>query len=149
MAYRPTCIVAAIWQTTIVMKASARAKSQPRCCARTRNDGFISLLAWRQRIQSRDGFKNFNDFVIARQRRHKFLLLLSHQRRRLDSNDFFVLFVKSAIFESIANALPEDLGEFLRCARRQVLERSSPPKNPRHRHEPALYAGAHEGFDFR
>ena len=109
----------------------------------------LSLLAWRKRIYSRDGFKNLNDLVIPRQRRNKFLLFLRHQRRRIDSNNFFVLFVKLAIFESIANGLPEDIGEFVRCAGRQKLESSDAPKSPRHGHESALYAGAHEGFDFR
>src|SRR4030095_3877738 len=100
-------------------------------------------------IYSRDGFKNLNDLVIPRQRRNKFLLFLPHQRRRIDSNNFFILFVKLAIFESIANGLPEDLGEFVRRARRQILERSDAPKGPRHGHETALYVGAHEGFDVR
>jgi hypothetical protein len=36
----------------------------------------ISLLARRKGIYSRDGFKNLDDFVIPRQRRNKFLLLL-------------------------------------------------------------------------
>ena len=80
--------------------------------APARNDGSFHLLAWRKGIYSRDGFKNLDDLVIPRQRRNKFLLFLPHQRRRIDSNDFFVLFVKLAIFESIANGLPEDLGEF-------------------------------------
>ena len=73
----------------------------------------ISLLAWRKGIHSRDNFENLNHLVVPRQRRNKFLLLLPHQRRRIDSDDFFILFVKLAIFESIANGLPEDLGEFV------------------------------------
>src|SRR4029077_2587320 len=44
---------------------------------------------------------------------------------------------------------PEDLGEFLRCARRQILERSDAPKSPHHGHESALHTGEHERFDVR
>src|SRR5688572_3744121 len=96
------------------------------------------LLARRKGIYSRDGFENLDDLIIPRQRRDTFLLLLPHQRRRIDANNFFILFVKLAIFERIANRLPEDLGEFVRRARRQILERSDAPKSPRHGHEPAL-----------
>src|SRR4029453_7863130 len=69
---------------------------------------FEALPAWRKGIHSRDNFKNLNHLVVPRQRRNKFLLLLPDQRRRIDSDDFFILFVKLAIFESIANGLPED-----------------------------------------
>ncbi len=41
MAYRPICTVATIWRTTSIMKASARAKSRPRCCpGRDRNNQY-------------------------------------------------------------------------------------------------------------
>ena len=110
-----------------------RPTTRRRVCASApaRNDGPFHLLAWRKRIYSREGFKNLDDLVVPRQRRNEFLLLLPHQRRRIDSNDFFVLFVKLPIFESFANGLPEDLGEMIRCARRQILERSHAPKSPR------------------
>src|SRR4030095_4723469 len=100
-------------------------------------------------IDYRDGLKNLDDSVIPRQRRNELLLLLPHQRRRIDSNNFFVLFVKLTIFESIANGLPEDLGEIIWRNRRQILERSDAPKSPRQGQEPGLDAGAREGFDLR
>ena len=77
----------------------------------------LSLLSARwQRIHSSDGFENLDNLGIARQLRDKFLLVFRHEWRWINANQFFVLFVKLAIFERPAKGLSEYLDEVLRCA---------------------------------
>ena len=41
---------------------------------------------WRKGIHAGDGLENLDDLVVPRQRRNQFLLLLPHQRRRIDGS---------------------------------------------------------------